>query len=60
MKCIVTLIIVILHAYAKVHLWWTLFEPFFLNIILTLVTENIMFMVAYFRGCGCVFHPGTF
>ena len=22
--------------------------------------ENIMFMVVYFRGCGCAFHPGTF
>ena len=54
MNCIVTLIIVKLHAYAKVHLWWTLFEPFFLNIILTLVTKGLRILCLWLPILGGV------
>ena len=53
MNCIVTLIIVKLHAYAKVHLWWTLFEPF-LNIILTLVTKGLRILCLWLPILGGV------
>ena len=38
----------------KVPLWWTLFKPFFLNIILTLVTKGLRILCLWLSILGAV------